>query len=144
MSDIKYSNDDTLPKATLLSEMQTAAKFAASKDNGARFLGAVITPFSALLVQFAQDAESTAKSINERTQTLIILTDRLIRWTRILTILTFFLVFLTAPLVFIELVEFYREFFQISLAQPQHGNTSNQNQEQTSTTNQPNKTNPVR
>jgi hypothetical protein len=68
MSNIKYSIDPNLPKETLLSEMQTAAKLAASDNNGERFLGAVITPFSAILVQLAIDAERTARKLNHFNQ----------------------------------------------------------------------------
>jgi hypothetical protein len=118
---IKFSVDPNLPKEMLLLEIQTSAKEAASKNNGARFLGATIAPFSALLVQLAREAD-------EKTQTLIALTHRLIFWARILTCLTSILVLLTFALIIDEGIKLYREFSQISLKHPQERKADEQNQ----------------
>jgi hypothetical protein len=119
MSNIKYSIDPNLPNETLLSEMQTAAKLAASDNNGERFLGAVITPFSAILVQLAVDAERTARK-------LIILT-------KILIILTGLIIILTILIVVFESVKFYREIIQTPINFPQDGNTGDQTNQNTNT-----------
>jgi hypothetical protein len=59
-------------------------------------MGLMIAPFSALLVKLSKDAETTAASVNSKTQTLI-------KLTRVLIVLTIALIILTIPIVWIEI-----------------------------------------
>ena len=64
--------------------------------------GYILQPFSALLVRLSRDAEVTAAAVNRKTQQLIVLTRCLIG-------LTLVIIFLTAPLVYVEVAKYLSE-----------------------------------
>ena len=87
-----------------LNEILNNIKAGASKGTvGGPSLTYMMAPFAALLVRLSRDAEATAASVNQKTQSLISLT----RW---LVAMTIILILLTFPLAVSELHKLIAEF----------------------------------
>jgi hypothetical protein len=72
----------------------------------------MMAPFAALLVRLSRDAEATAASVNQKTQSLIVMT-------RVLVVMTGILIVLTIPLAVIELHKFVIEITHKAPVPPQ-------------------------
>ena len=87
---------NTNPDLSTNDILNNIKQWAVQSTAGGPSLSYMIAPFSALLVKLSRDADATARSVNNKTQQLIVLTRWLIGLTIVLVLLTF-------PLVWAEM-----------------------------------------
>jgi hypothetical protein len=112
-----------------LNEILNNIKAGANRSTGGGpSLSYMMAPFAALLVRLSRDAEErsnaaevTAQAVNKKTWQLIVLT----RW---LIGLTVVIIFLTVPLVSIEVSKYLSELPQSPLKQQEHSSGAGQHE----------------
>jgi len=126
-----FNADPDWPTEKILDEIKSKASWAEKN------VGYVLQPFSALLVRLSRDAEVTAAAVNKKTQQLIVLT----RW---LIGLTVVIIFLTAPLVLIEVSKYLSELPHPPLKQQEHSGGARQHDQQPEAANKTDQSAPTR